>query len=87
MTTYVALGRGEVVWEGDLNQSRAEQKKIVNYALKEDLLEVLFFCWTFCILIQYFSSAADNVSNPPTAFMREVWCGFILVELHYNEET
>lgn len=43
MTTYVALGRGEVVWEGDLNQSRAEQKKIVNYALKEDLLEVLFF--------------------------------------------
>lgn len=33
---------GKYSLEGDLNQFHAEQKKIVNYALKEDLQKVIF---------------------------------------------
>lgn len=33
---------GNILSKGDLNQFHAEPKKIVNYALKEDLLKVIF---------------------------------------------
>lgn len=37
----MCLREGEnILWKGDLNQFPAEQKKIVNYALKEDLRKV-----------------------------------------------
>lgn len=42
LNNKAAMWGGNILSKGDLNQFHAEQKKIVNYALKADLLKVIF---------------------------------------------